>query len=293
MIIIARNFGQLGNRLFLYGHFIAAAAEYGVKVANPCFAEYAHLFPATSHDLWCRYPVEPVVGEPPSLRSRKWLSKAVYLAARGLSLTGLGRAPIRVIRIKGEQRFDLGDHDFAALVWRRHVMAQGWLFRSEPLFQKHADKIRAHFRLGGSHQAAVDRLITSLRSEAEVVVGIHVRQGDYATFLDGKYFYTVSQYASVMRDIQDQLAPRRVSFLVCGNGHWDRRDFAGLPLRFGTGQLVEDLYALSAVDVLVGPPSTFSAWASFYGDVPLVMMESAEEAIDVRSLVAPSAVRVA
>ncbi len=62
MIVIARSFGQLGNRLFLYGHFIAAAAEYGVTLANPCFAEYAHLFPSTANDLWCRYPVEPISG---------------------------------------------------------------------------------------------------------------------------------------------------------------------------------------------------------------------------------------
>ena len=34
MIVIARSYGQLGNRLFLYAHMIAAAREYGTSVAK-------------------------------------------------------------------------------------------------------------------------------------------------------------------------------------------------------------------------------------------------------------------
>ena len=293
MIVIARSYGQLGNRLFLYGHFIAAAAEYGVTLANPCFAEYAHLFPSTANDLWCRYPVEPNSGPPPSLRRRKFVSKSVYLAARGLSIAGLGRTPVRVIRIRGEETCDLGDHDFAAAAWSGHVMAQGWLLRSERLMRKHRGTVRDHFRIVPPHQAKVDRLIASLRDQSDVIVGVHVRHGDYANFLDGKYFYTASQYVEIMQGIVDQLAPRRVGFLVCSNVELDPRDFSGLPVRFGTGQLIEDLYALAAVDMLVGPPSTFTGWASFYGDVPLFMVESADEPVDVRALVSGQVGRVA
>lgn len=293
MIVIARSYGQLGNRLFLYGHFIAAAAEYGVKLANPCFAEYAHLFPATAHDPWCRYPVEPAAGRIPSLRSRQLLAKSVYLAARGLSLVGLGGGPIRVLRIKGDQSVDLGDHEFAATAWSRHVLAQGWLFRSERLFQKHAAEVRKHFRIGQDHQARVDQLLSSLRDQADVVVGVHVRHGDYATFMDGKYFYTVTQYASMMQQIVEQLSPRRVAFLVSGNAVLNPRDFAGMRVRFGTGELIEDLYALAAVDLLIGPPSTFTGWASFYGDVPLQMLESADDPIDVSDLLPSRVERVA
>ena len=288
-----RNFGQLGNRLFLYGHFIAAAAEYGVRLANPCFAEYAHLFPTTANDLWCRYPVEPFLQRPPTPRMRWLVAKSVYLAARGLKITGMGHAPIRVIRLKGEETCDLGDHDFAAAAWSGHVMAQGWLFRSERLMQKHAHKVREHFRIAEPHQAAVDRLIGTLRDESDVIVGVHIRHGDYAKFLDGKYFYTVSQYVDIMRGIARQLAPRRVGFLVCGNGELNPRDFSGMRVRFGTGRVIEDMYSFAAVDVLVGPPSTFTGWASFYGDVPLAMIESPDEPIDVSSLVPQQVHRVA
>jgi hypothetical protein len=293
MIVIARSYGQLGNRLFLYGHFLAAAAEYGVELANPCFAEYAHLFPATAGDLWCRYPVATVAGPPPSVRARKWLSRGVYTAARGLSILGGGLSPVCVLRIKGEQSYDLGSHDFASAVWSQHVLAQGWLFRSERLFVKHADKVRDHFRISNTRQAVVRSLIDRIRDHADAVVGVHIRQGDYATFLSGKYFYTVSQYVERMRQIADQLSPRRVAFLVCSNARLQPQDFDGLQVHFGSGQIVEDLYALASADLLIGPPSTFTGWASFYGKVPLFMMESADEPIDVRSLMATTAARAA
>ncbi len=292
MIVISRSHGQLGNQLVLYGHFIAAAAEYGVNLANPCFARYAHLFPSTANDLWCRYPVEPPCDHLPSALTRELVAKSVYFVARSLSLFGLRRGPVRVIRIKGAESCDLGGHDFAAAAWSGHLMTQGWLFRSERLVQKHADKIREHFRIARPHQAVVDRMIDSLRNQSEVVVGVHVRQGDYATFMDGKYFYTVSQYVEIMRNIVDQLAPSRVAFLVSGNGDLSPRDFAGLRVRFGTGHVIEDLYALAAVDMLVGPPSTFTGWASFYGDVPLIMIEDADEPIDVSSVLPEPTVRV-
>ncbi|MGB7324862.1 MAG: hypothetical protein WBD31_08310, partial [Rubripirellula sp.] len=41
MIVIARNFGQLGNRLLLSANLIAAAREHGVQLLNPSFAGYA------------------------------------------------------------------------------------------------------------------------------------------------------------------------------------------------------------------------------------------------------------
>jgi hypothetical protein len=40
----------------------------------------------------------------------------------------------------------------------------------------------------------------------------------------------------------------------------------------GPGHFIEDLYALASCDYIIGPPSTFSQWASFYGNVPRYMV---------------------
>ena len=43
--------------------------------------------------------------------------------------------------------------------------------------------------------------------------------------------------------------------------------------------MIEDVYALSQCDYILGPPSTFSMWASFIGDVPLRIVKYANENI--------------
>lgn len=285
MIVIARSFGQLGNRLFLYAHMIAAAREYGVRLANPCFAEYAHLFPATAHDLWCRYPEQPITAGPPSPGIRKLAAKSVYLAARSLAAAGLTRKPFHVLRIEGDQTCDLEGDRFAALALSdRHLLTLGWLFRSERLFRRHADAIRDHFRIAPEDGDLVDRKIETIRAESDLVVGVHIRHGDYATFMNGRHFYTVAQYADMMRRIAGQLAGKRVSFLVCSNVSINQGDFGDLRVHMGPGHIVQDMYAMAKADLLVGPPSTYTGWASFYGNVPLVKMQSADQPIDLSAM---------
>lgn len=285
MIVIARNYGQLGNRLFLYGHLIAAAEEYGVELVNPSFVEYAHLFPATASNLWCRYPNFPVVTTNPKTWQRKTLSKAIQIGTKALSAAGLHHYPFRVIRLRGEESCDLAGEEFAAAArGKRHVLVSGWLFRSEDLFKKHASVIRRHFALPETNQNSVDRLIRGLRNEADIVVGIHIRHGDYATFMDGRYFYSLEQYAAVMRRIVDQLPNQRIKFLVCSNADYIPGVFDGLDVTQGTGHITEDMYALAETDMIFGPPSTYTGWASFYGDRPVTFLASADEPFEAQSL---------
>ena len=288
MIVIARRYGQLGNRLFLYAHLIAAARHYGVQLANPAFAEYANLFPATATDLWCRYPVvsEPVVSEPaalpPPLWRRQALAQAVEQATVWLHRFGLTRYPYNVVRLRGDETCDLAGDGFGELVQQeRSLLAHGWLFRSEGLLQHHGAAIRDHFRIGQQPREKVDRLIQSIRRESECVVGVHIRRGDYATFMNGRYFFRIADYAAVMRRIREQSSGCRVSFLVCSDGPLAREDFGDLPVVFGSGKMLEDLYSLAEADLLVGPPSTFTGWASFYGKVPLIVLEDPQQSIDV------------
>ncbi len=53
--------------------------------------------------------------------------------------------------------------------------------------------------------------------------------------------------------------------------------FSKLQVTFGTGDLIEDMYALASCDYLIGPPSTFTMWASFYGKVPLNIIRRSDQ----------------
>ena len=97
MIINALRYGQLGNRLLVYAHLIAAAREYGVTLLNPAMCEYAHLFPAIADDVWCRYSSAGAVLKRPSLLTRVCLTQTISRITRSLWAVGLKRYPFGVV----------------------------------------------------------------------------------------------------------------------------------------------------------------------------------------------------
>lgn len=88
MVIIAKKVGRLANRLLLFSHFIGTAVEHGFSVANPAFGTYAHYFPSTARDLFCRFPQARL--KPPMGRiGREILYRTTLLAANTLHVMQL------------------------------------------------------------------------------------------------------------------------------------------------------------------------------------------------------------
>jgi hypothetical protein len=290
MIVIARKYGQLGNRLFLFAHLIAAARHHGVPLRNPCFAEYADWFPSTRHDLWCRYdehlPEEfrrPNSHRPsrPAPRGRATLMAAVQAASKTLAISGMP-APVRTFSLAAGETCDLEGERFGELVATgRPVLLRGWLFRSERLLQKHWMPIKNFFRVSTGDQSAIDAVIGTARRQSDVVVGVHIRRGDYATFCDGKYFFDDATYARWMHQVREQLPGRRVRFVICTHERLDERHFAGLEISRGPGTALQDMYALAETDLMLGPPSTFTGWAAYIGGKPRLEMQSRERSVRV------------
>jgi hypothetical protein len=77
-----------------------------------------------------------------------------------------------------------------------------------------------------------------------------------------------------MRQMVAALPARLVRFLLVSDEAIDGAHFQGLEIMVGLGDVVGDLYSLAACDYLIGPPSTFSIWAAWYGDIPLYHVEN-------------------
>ncbi|TWT93211.1 alpha-1,2-fucosyltransferase [Stieleria varia] len=293
-IIIARSYGQLGNRLFLYGHMIAAARHYGAELLNPCFAEYARLFETTAGDLWCRYPVVTAeadsqdkpspadAAQAPSTRSRRLLAQAIERSAKLLAATRWNSRGLGVLKLGRDVACDLADSTFEQkLRSHRRLLTHGWLFRSETLFRRHADEVRSHLRPAECHRQNIARCITHARADTDVLVGVHIRRGDYATFQNGQYFFDDECYRRWMHQCAEQFDGRRVTFLVCSNAPVDAEQFPGLNIVQGPGHLLEDMYTLAETDFMIGPPSTFTGWAAFMGGNALQYLQSKTDSVSV------------
>jgi hypothetical protein len=289
LFIIAKRCGRLANRLMLFAHFIALAEEQGHRLINFTFHSYAHLFEVTRHDVYCRYPAggrrsrfDAVPGINAAIRKTRILYHATRAAALLIERFPVFGGKVMTLReTPGAIVTPLDGPEVQARICdAKVVFVYGWRFRAPGLVQKHAQKIRAYFQPVESYVRTSDDMVRLLRREADVVAGVHVRQGDYGGWRGGKYLFPISQYASWMRQFAEQFPSQKVSFLVCSDEPRATSEFPGLSVGLGTSSPMRDLQALGKCDFIFGPPSTFSRWASFYGNRPLYLIGGVNDQLE-------------
>jgi len=278
MIVVANNPGQLGNMLYVYSSLIGRAIESDLKLANTALDNYADLFPSTAGDLFCRFP--PTTSRiRATRRRRRFIYHLVHFAARILSKLRFDLPFIRQITIRDwVTEINLGDPQFlAAAKPGQLLLLRGWLFRDIPALQKHADAIREFFRPRADYLENVDAVIERARKDVDILVGVHIRQGILYYANVRRYFYPTVRYAEMMDEIVRLFPEARVGFLICSDWPQDPELFSKFRFTFGSNHLIEDMYAFARCDYLIGPPSTFTMWASFYGNVPLNVIRTPDQ----------------
>ena len=286
MLWIHGRYGGLCNRLFTFANLIAFGREHGIPVVNPGWDDRRALFPAFGDDPWCAWPagsgprglgwMGPRVARVPDLVRRAWPACHVQIGERGV--------------------LDLADEDDPRVIrMKKHfTVCSGLYFLAGGAMQRQRQELREVFRPAPDVQARVDAAIRQARAAGDVLVGVHIRQGDYRTFIGGALFYASTVYALRMRELAERLAGRTPCFLVCSDEPQPDALFGGLPTVRGPGDAAGDLYALAACDYVFGPPSTFTQWASYYGGVPQWTLDDhqREQRGLPRRAIAPEAFRV-
>jgi hypothetical protein len=289
LLVIAARCGRLANRLTLFANFVALAEEHGWQVINFTFHSYAHLFETTRRDVYCHYPVrlrrsvwDLIPGAAAAIRK----TRLFYHATRGLStmherMPLFGKHVATLREMPGEQYILLESPEvLQRLAAARVVFIHGWVFRAPAAVRSHAEKVRAFFHPIQSIEEGASRTVRELRQKADVLIGVHLRQGDYRTWRHGKYFFEPEQYARWMRDLVAQFPGQKVAFLVCSDEPRNGAEFPGLTVGFGGSSAVQDNLALSKCDYLLGPVSSYSMWASFYGNTPLFLLRGSDAQVN-------------
>jgi len=250
MIINYDSPGQLCNRIWSIVPSVAYGLEYNEKVLIINFDEYSSGFEnLNSNDLV-------------TFASKRLFKKFIHsIKVRGFIQNGKPNIFSRLFK------------------WN---LIEGWPNRlgNTGMVQDQAEKIRDIFRFKKEITDPVDNIMSSCSSD--IIVGIHIRRGDYKEWLDGIYYYADEDYYYVMKTINEQLnrQGKNAKFLLCSNESIDISRFSGvdcfvIPQSSG----IQDLYALSRCAYIAGPPSTYSQWASFMGKVPVKYIMSINEKI--------------
>lgn len=277
MVIIANRAGRLSNRLWLFANFIGNSCAYGYSLANTAFYEYAEHFENLKENLMCRYPQQS--GWPCNSYVRWLLFALIYAQLRIFSKAGvkssLFHSHIDIRHYRGAERaFDLCGVEWEYALRKRIVFVEGLEFRDWASLINYRREILDFLAPRSVYINAANALTAKARAVSECnLCGIHMRFGDYKQYKSGQWFYSIEQYVAKMREFEKLFRSLKpVRFLVCSDKNIPQDAFQGLPVTFSSGHFMEDQMALSQCDFIFGPPSTFAAWASFCGDVPLCFL---------------------
>jgi hypothetical protein len=278
MIIITSCPGQLGNQLHQFANILAYAFEYNHKVVNLALIGNQDLFINFSKKILPLYPLSEI----PILDKAFSHYKYRYLVASYLhnTLTGLSGKPVFSDRmfhfsLKNFKVGSLCEPGIHQQITHASVtLLRGLKYQHPDLVCKHANQLRQVLRFNG-------QMICNSSNSSLIKIGLHMRLGDYSRWKGGRFFYTEEQYANIAHQLVKAIDMPCV-VRAYSNVDVQKDIFAGLPIEFMRGTVTQDLCSMAECNFLAGPPSSFSSWASFIGQVPLYFIEDPNIAPELR-----------
>lgn len=168
----------------------------------------------------------------------------------------------------------------ALMLEKKNVVVEGWHVRFYDLFVKYKQDIISLFAFSKEIKESAAAKLSACSSGCDIALGVHIRRGDYKTWMNGRYYFEDDVYIDNVRQFAALHPGKRIAVFVCGNDPTlDKEKYRaaldGMNVSFPAGSPGEDLCLLSECDWLIGAPSTFSLVAAMYRDLPLYWIEEA------------------
>lgn len=242
MIIVVESVGNHSNQLFQNIHFEAFALDNNLRFYNPTLKRVRKLFigkpvPISYCLIWIFF---------------KYLNLYKFLTINFTEYFTLNAAP----------KFECLSGNFA--------LVSGWHFRNESLTTKYKTYFREKYSLSTmkidevkrNNEGNYNEIISKVKL-FEIVIGLHVRKGDYKEWENGIYYYTDSTYKKAVESLRQLFSTQRVLIVVFSNEE-TKLDY-NEDLILSNNSWFVDHHLMGLCDYLLGPPSTFTMWASYIG----------------------------
>ena len=157
------------------------------------------------------------------------------------------------------------------------IFVSGWEFRVPEL----AVKYRDYFKEKYTPKLKNPPFIYEKFKNYDIKVGVHIRRGDYRGWNNGKYFYEDEVYNDKIEQFSNLFKNKNILFILFSNEEITlkpKRDYI-----ISKCDWFEDHYLLSLCDYIIVAPSTFTIWASFIGNVPLMHILGRDDKVDLNS----------
>jgi hypothetical protein len=311
LIVYTHGGGRFANQMICYAHLIAFVAEnnYRYDLINMSFWQYLDLFESKSVDILCTFPnqsyellfLNTLRGILQILSTRGFYYLKIIIIRllniysslipnyQSISAKNLSN-PIKLLGVKKE-KLDLNSLDDISLFDTVDVtILSGWNIRSWTLFEKHKSVIKDKLLFKKEYVNKSKKFIDELRIKHGYLIGVLIRQGDYRRWRNGKFFFETEQYIDWIKQIRaDCSDSHNIGFVIASDESKVLENFDDLNVVFttgiagGDGHYIESMIELSLCDLIISPPSTFAAWASFIGDVPLLPLYQKNQFINLNN----------
>lgn len=274
-IIIKCDYGQLGNRIHTHVNALAWCKKNNFNLLNLSFSNYSCLFHSPdvlNVDIY--YVKKDFLSFIFSFRifhpffnkillSNKWLKRLSFILNTNDN-----------ILIDKPNQDDL---DFLIRSPKKINVIREWDLNCSNALNRNASWLRNIMTPSEHYVTKAEEQVHSLKKNFHYIIGVHARRGDYKYYQNGKHCHSWEDYKSWIIQIISVFKSEgyyNLGFLLCSDEAPNKQIFEGLPIKFSDeNSMMIDMYMLSLCDYIIGPPSSFGTWISWYGNVPRITIE--------------------
>jgi len=265
-IILCSAYGNHSNRLFQSIHFEAFCKEHNVDFTNPTFSDMRKYYFPNSSTNW---------------RFNFILQKfpVIFKIMKKLNL-------VKVVSFDSENQNNITELLALLSSQPRRLFVSGWAFRVHELTKKYQNYFISKYSLREEYfknNILLDK-INKLKESDKIVVGVHIRRGDYKYYMESKYYFDDNVYIKYMEKIKKEIDVKynkKYGFIIFSNENLSisENEYTFI----SNNEWYVDHMLMSKCDFLLGPPSTFTMWASYIGKVKYFHIENDNGNIDLDS----------
>lgn len=282
VIILWHNGGRLANQLWLFSSVYAYCLEKKYELDNPSFFEYIKDF----KNIKIKNPIINIFFVLPF----PFLSKKL----KRLTIIRLYKIYVKIIELihkkniisvsnNNQTAYYLPPSDNSSPAIKnfdenkeKKIYLNGWLFRNPEGLKKYRKEITEYFFPNPQTENEIKQSITNLRNKYSHIVGVHIRQGDYKKeHVDGQLYFSEERVCQILLEYLEKKRKKKENtcFIICSDGPINQKLFGVLNTVARKGSPANDLFTLSATDVIIGADSTFGSFASYYGNIPFIIFK--------------------
>jgi len=148
------------------------------------------------------------------------------------------------------------------------VYVSGWKFRVSDLIEKNRIELVKRYSLKPEfyENNNLYKKIIKIKKQENILIGIHIRRGDYKNWLGGKYYFEDEVYEAYMKEFLEKLSKetdKNQVFIIFSNDNVKFLENDNILISKECWYI--DHHLMSLCDYLIGTHSTFTLWASYIG----------------------------